>query len=130
MYRFRGQTFLQKKNECYSYKPIKIDTCEALKFFLDNFNTIINDIILPNAYIDKKGDTAIVVIDHQCITEMFLSKGSEKKEIIIEAFRLYETSGFTEGDKNINYNHNATTKTIQLCRLLGEKSRKQKFKKQ
>ena len=120
IYKSKGKTNIQKRNECYFYKTIPIDTSVAIIFFIKHFNEILKEKIYNNAYnISKDGDTSYVYQEHSGITEMYLSLGILKKEITIDWFDFSENS--IVGQINLNYQHNINTKMKYFDTLLSNK---------
>jgi len=133
LYKQRGQTFIQKRNECYILKTVHFDTCEAFTFFLAHFDKIVNEKILTNSHVDKKGDTLQTFIDHSDMTDMYFSHGTTKKTITVDWFNLHPTNDIMDdakGKKNMNYNHNIKTKTKELILLIADKTRHLTFTKE
>ena len=104
-YKSRGKTYVKKTNECYSFKPIQLDTSRAFSFFSKYFDELLNERVLTNSYVSEKGDTLKIYQQHGIVTEMYLSKG-QTKELVTEGFDFSEKS---MADK-INVNFNTTRK--------------------
>lgn len=132
LYKLKGQLFIQKRNECFFFKTISIDSSKAFTFFINDFDKIVNEKILTNSYIDKNGDTLYVSIDHSDMIDLYLSRGTTKKTLTLDWFDLQPTNDITEnakGNNNINYEHNIKTNTKYLILLITDKLSSQTFTK-
>ena len=127
LYKDKGETKIQKRNECYIFKTLNIDTSVAFLFYIKHFNELMNEQILTNAYINKRGAPENVYAEHRGVTELYLSFGTNKKEINIDWFDFSESSAVNT--KNVNYEHNIKTLTKRLDSLISNKLYKQTFEK-
>ncbi len=128
-----GQTFIQKRSECYFYTTVTLDSCNAFALFITDFDTIVSEKILTNSYVNKNGDTIEVSINHSDMTDLYLCLGVNKKIFTTDWFDLSPTNNLgedTNGYKNINYVHNSKTKTRGLILSIEDKISKQIFTKE
>lgn len=115
LFQKKDTLYLQKINECYTYKPIRLDSSKALVYFIKHFDTIALENILPNTVeITNTGDTLSVWIDHTHTTDFFFSFGNKRKEIYVDWFCFAEIA---TSRKNIFYEHNSRTKIKKVDEL-------------
>ncbi len=115
LFQKKDTLYLQKINECYTYKPIRLDSSKALLYFIKYFDTITRENILPNtAEITNTGDTLSVWLDHTHETNFYFSLGNKKKQIYVDWFCF---SKIATTKKNIFYKHNNQTKINKLYEL-------------
>lgn len=128
MYRNKGGLFLKKYNECYEFKPIKLDTSKAFSYLINYFDTIKVEKILPNTIeITKSGDTLVSTINHRRVTNFYFNLGPKHLEIEIDWYCFAERS---ISYKNIFWAYNNSLKIKIFDDLFTKETTGQQFEKQ
>lgn len=130
LYIHNGHSYIQKRNECYIFNDISIDTTKIMTFFVNNFDKILNEEILDFSYVNRKGQRESIMEVHSCHSEMYISQGKIRKIVNVDWFNLSKNSksyGLTNGYKNVSYYHNIKTNTWKLISLIAHEVDKQSF---
>ena len=129
MFKDNNKLYIQKRNECYTFKTLAIDTSIAFSYFINNFQDIRREKIYRNASdILSTGDTSFVFREHTGITEYYFSLGPTKKELTIDWFNFSEESLVDK--KNIFYTLNNATKIKYLDATLTSKFYGQMYRRE
>jgi hypothetical protein len=107
-----GQTFMTKKDNCFDFSTIKIDSAPFWSFFFANEETMIKEEIKMPQYIEMKNEkeeiytSSVAHSRHQGIKVILGQETTLYKDL--DDYYFTKEIGFGQ-QKNINYEHNINT---------------------
>jgi hypothetical protein len=110
----QGKTFLSKKDNCFDYSIIEIDSTSLWKVFFKNKNYIKKEKVKPFEYIVYKNNKKKVYgisIDHSIHRDFEIMINEDSFSMKFDEFDLQKKS---DEDVNINYEHNKNLKGKML----------------
>jgi hypothetical protein len=117
------KTYLQKIDDCNTYKTILLDTTNPLTFYIAQKKKVDQEIIYPPTYVQSQhGDTGTLIqqsIDHTCYYEMTFLINTKKKFKRVSDYDLRYKS-FDNGRKNMYYTYNQKTQLKELIEKIDQ----------
>lgn len=111
------KTYLQRIDECNTYKAILLGTANPLTFYLTQKKKIDQEIVYSPAFVELQHDGHGILIqqfiDHTCYHEMTFSINTKKTVKSVSDYDLnFKTFG--NGRKNMYYDHNHQTELKKI----------------
>jgi hypothetical protein len=106
----RGKTFLSKKDNCFDYSTIEIDSTFAWDYFLKNKECIAKEHVKPFEYVvskDNREDTYLIIRDHSNRQDF---KMIVNDDVISLHFDEFDLEKECDNSININYEYNQSLK--------------------
>jgi hypothetical protein len=131
IYKLDGKIIIEKRNKCYMYRPVQLDSSVTLTYFLKNFNLLKQDTILTCASEKfKKG----CFLDHDMNYNLFFSLGPETRTTMWKGMDLaVSTYPYSENylpeDLNFNRERNLNSKLNKLSELIETEVKSIRFEK-
>ena len=72
-YRFRGENYVAKINDCFKYTPVKLKESNTFSFLFSHFTELINDTVKEASVLAKEGTVSKVGIDHSCYRNIYFA---------------------------------------------------------
>lgn len=125
-YKKNESSFIQKKNECFIFKPIS-DSSRVFDYLIENFNAISKEKILMYSYVsEENGKIMYTHAEHSCYNELYISINKKFKLLNVDLNNIEKYSD-TDKKLNLNYQHNINSKTYKLLLLIGDYLNTKKF---
>jgi hypothetical protein len=125
-YKKNGSSFIQKKNECYIFKPIN-DSSVIFDYLIKNLNTISKEKLLMYSYVSSEtGKITYTYAEHSCYNELYISVNKKIKLLNVDLNNIKQYSS-SDKELNLNYQYNINSKTYKLLLLIGDYLNTQKF---
>jgi hypothetical protein len=109
-----GKTFLSKKDNCFDYSIIEIDSPQFWNIFFTNYNIIKKEVVEPFQFISYDKNEKVVstmYIDHSGHKNFKMIIGSDTTAMEFSSFIMQKQIGRLDETKiNINYEHNKNLK--------------------
>jgi len=111
--------YLQKIDFCKNYKPVLLDTLNALSFYLSHSSKIDQEEIKPPTYLKSKNEEIISSVDHTWFYEITFILKDKKVFKKISHYDLTFTT-FDNGRKSMYDFYNQHTKLKKLVELIDQ----------
>jgi hypothetical protein len=110
----RGKTFLSKKDNCFDYSVVNLDSASFWQYFVKNKNFIKKEKVKPFEYVfyeNNNKEILSILKEHSHHQYFKIIINGNKTGLDLDEFALEEES---DGEKNINFLHNQKLKSKQL----------------